>query len=171
MTLSTTSSTAEARSAPVRWRQITLPTDPARVGALVAATGVFTEEEVSVAEQLVQSTVDETEIYRFLFAERDGELLGYTCFEAIALSDLSWDLYWIAVHPEAWGSGLAIDLMARTGNVIKRRGGRFVFAETSSTDPYQRTRAFYLKAGFEEAARFADFYRAGDDKVIYRLTL
>lgn len=155
----------------MRWRQLTLPTDPERVEALVAATGVFTDEEVSVARELVQSTVDASEVYRFLFAERDGELVGYTCFERIPLSDLSWDLYWIAVHPSARGTGLAVDLMVRTSNIIRRRGGRFVFAETSSTDPYQRSRAFYLKAGFTEAARFADFYRDGDDKVIYRLAL
>jgi ribosomal protein S18 acetylase RimI-like enzyme len=155
----------------LRWRQIALATDPDRIRALVRATGVFTDEEVEVAGQLVETTVEGSEKYRFLFAERGGEVVGYTCFDRILLSDLSWDLFWIAVAPEARGSGLALELMARTAAVIGRKQGRFVFAETSSTAPYAPARGFYPKAGFEEAAVFKNFYREGDDKVIYRLVL
>jgi GNAT superfamily N-acetyltransferase len=145
--------------------------DVDRIRALTNATGVFSAEESRVAAELAQTTLDSSETYRWLLAEADGELLGYTCFDRIPLSKVSFDLYWIAVLPEQRGSGLATDLMARTAKLAKSKRGLWIFAETSSRDAYAPARAFYLKTGFEEAARFADFYEPGDDKVVFRLAL
>jgi ribosomal protein S18 acetylase RimI-like enzyme len=155
----------------IRWRRIVVPEDPPRIRALVAAARVFSAEEAEVAADLVAGTVDGTDVYRFVFAERGGEIIGYTCFEKIPLSKLSFDLFWIAVAPEQRGTGLAHRLIAKTAAEVRRKGGRFLFAETSSRDPYAPARAFYRKAGFEEGARFSDFYEDGDDKLIYRLVL
>ena len=44
-------------------------------------------------------------------------------------------------------------------------------AETSSTERYAPTRTFYLRSGFREVANIADFYRAGDGKVVYEKRL
>jgi GNAT superfamily N-acetyltransferase len=145
--------------------------DVARIHALTTVTGVFSAEESRVAAELAQTTLDGTETYRWLLAEADGELLGYTCFDRIPLSKVSFDLYWIAVLPEQRGSGLATDLMTRTAKLAKSKRGLWIFAETSSREAYAPARAFYLKTGFEEAARFSDFYEAGDDKVVFRLAL
>lgn len=153
----------------IRWRQIADKDDPAKVRKLVEATGVFSPEEARVAGQLVETTLSGAETYRFLFAENAGGLVGYTCFDRIPLSAVSFDLYWIAVASEARGTGLAQELMTRTAAVVKRKRGLAIYAETSSREPYAAARAFYLKAGFEEAARFADFYAVGDDKIVFRL--
>jgi ribosomal protein S18 acetylase RimI-like enzyme len=155
----------------VRWRRIIEASDPVRIGALVRATGVFSDEESATAARLAATTLDGSETYRFLLAEEGGTLLGYTCYDRIELSEWSFDLYWIAVAPEARGTGLASELMSRTATFMKGKRGRWVFAETSSREPYAPARVFYLKAGFTEVARFEDFYAAGDDKVIYRLAL
>ncbi len=145
--------------------------DVDRIRALTNATGVFSAEESRVAAELAQTTLDGSETYRWLLAEADGELLGYTCFDRIPLSKVSFDLYWIAVLPAQRGTGLAMDLMARTAKLAKSKRGLWIFAETSSRDAYAPARAFYRKTGFEEAARFADFYEPGDDKVVFRLAL
>lgn len=155
----------------LRWRRIVDAADPAKIQKLVQSTGVFSAEEARVAAQLAATTVSGTETYRFLFAERGGEMLGYTCFDRIPLSKVSFDLYWIAVAPSERGSGLAVELMARTAAFIKAKRGKQVYAETSSREPYAAARAFYLKSGFEEAAHFEDFYEPGDSKIIYRLML
>lgn len=155
----------------IRWRQIATATDPERIQSLVAATGVFSAEEARVAGELASTTLDGTETYRFLFAEAGGELRGFACFDRIPLSDVSFDLYWIAVATDARGSGLALELMRRTAAFAKRKRGLWLFAETSSREPYAPARAFYRKAGFEEAARFEDFYAPGDAKVVFRLKL
>ena len=156
---------------PIVYRDVVWAGDPARIKALVEATGVFSEEEAQTAADLASWTLAGTDFYRFLFAERGGELIGYTCYDQIPLSALSFDLYWIAVAPAARGSGLAADLMKRTVTAIARMGGMWIFAETSSREPYAPARAFYRKAGFEEVARFEDFYALGDAKVMFRRKL
>lgn len=156
----------------MRWRQIAEPADPGKISALVTATGVFSEEEARVAGELATTTLNGSETYRFMFAERPGGALkGFTCFDRIPLSEVSFDLYWIAVGAEEQGTGLARELLRRTAAFAKSKRGLWLFAETSSRDPYARARAFYLSAGFEEAARFDDFYAAGDAKIIFRLKL
>lgn len=155
-----------------RWRQIAEPADPERIRDLVVATGVFSAEEARVAGELATTTLAGTETYRFMFAEEPGgRLHGFTCFDRIPLSAVSFDLYWIAVAPEARGTGLALELMRRTANFARLKRGLWLFAETSSREPYAPARAFYRKAGFEEVARFEDFYAPGDAKVIFRLSL
>lgn len=155
----------------IRWRHIVDAADPARIRALVGATGVFSAEEARTAAELAETTLDGSETYRFLFAERGGELVGYTCFDRIPLSAVSFDLYWIAVLPDTRGTGLASQLMERTAAFIRNKRGLQIFAETSSREPYAPARAFYLKTGFEEAARFDDFYAVGDAKIIFRMKL
>lgn len=155
----------------IRWRHIVDAADPARIRALVASAGVFSPEEIDIAGALAQTTLDKSETYRFLFAERGGDLLGYTCFDRIPLSSVSFDLYWIAVAPKERGSGLARQLLERTASVIRSKRGIQLFAETSSRDIYAAARAFYLKSGFEEAARFEDFYAVGDAKLVFRMKL
>jgi GNAT superfamily N-acetyltransferase len=154
-----------------RFRHVLDLSDVAHIRALTATTGVFSAEESRVAAELAETTLDGTETYRWLLAEADGELVGYTCFDRIPLSKVSFDLYWIAVLPDRRGSGLALELMARTARLARSRRGLWIFAETSSREPYAPARAFYRKAGFAEAARFNDFYAPGDDKVIFRLAL
>jgi GNAT superfamily N-acetyltransferase len=155
----------------IRFRSALVGADPGRIRALVAATGVFSGEEVRIAGELAETTLDGTEPYRWLLAERGGELIGYTCFDRVPLTRVSVDLYWIAVAPAARGSGVAAELMARTASLARSEGAVAIYAETSSRAPYAPARAFYLKSGFAEAARFPDFYERGDDKLVYRLAL
>jgi GNAT superfamily N-acetyltransferase len=155
----------------VSWRDKPEPADIARVRALVTEAGVFTPEEVDVAAELVETTLSGAEPYRFLFADDGEALAGYTCFDRIPLSTVSFDLYWIVVRPGLTRSGLGRELLHRTANLVRIQGGLQIFAETSSRPPYAPARAFYSRCGFTEAARLADFYDHGDDKLIYRLRL
>lgn len=132
---------------------------------------MFSQAEAHVAAELADTTLDGTETYRWLIAEQDGELVGYTCYDRIPLTQVSFDLYWIAVLPELRGTGLASELIARTAKFAKSKRGLWIFAETSSREAYAPARGFYVKAGFEQVARMEDFYDMGDDKLVYRLKL
>lgn len=154
-----------------RFRHVLDASDVPRIRALVEAAGAFTPEERQVAVELAETTLDETQTYRWLLAERDGVLVGYTCFDRIPFTKSGFDLYWIAVLAEAQGTGLARELLDRTVKFIRGKRGTQIFAETSSRDAYARARAFYLRCGFEEVARFTDFFDTGDDKLIFRLML
>ena len=44
---------------------------------------------------------------------------------------------------------------------------RVLIVETSSTDQYVLTRAFYRNHGYDEEARIRQFYGPEDDKVVF----
>jgi ribosomal protein S18 acetylase RimI-like enzyme len=57
--------------------------------------------------------------------------------------------------------------MAAAEDAAKAAAGRMVLVETAGKAEYAATRAFYERIGYHEVARIPDFYRVGDDKVIY----
>jgi len=50
---------------------------------------------------------------------------------------------------------------------VLRLGGRMILIETSSQETYGATVRFYEKAGYELVARIKNFYRVGDDKLVF----
>jgi len=79
----------------------------------------------------------------------------------------TYDLYWIATRADRMGKGYGRRIVAFVEEEVRRRGGRLLVIETSSKDSYGETRAFYEKIGCTLAARLADYYDEGDDKLIY----
>jgi ribosomal protein S18 acetylase RimI-like enzyme len=59
--------------------------------------------------------------------------------------------------------------MRATEAEVQKRGGRLLVVETSGLEEYASTRAFYESVGYEKEAVIRDFYKAGDDLVIYTL--
>lgn len=130
---------------------------------ILRATAVFSEEEIGVALELF----DEAALgYEFIGAFADDRLTGYACFGATPATDRTFDLYWIAVHPDAQRLGAGAALMTEVERQLVERRGRMLVIETSSRDDYAPTRRFYGKRGYQEAARLRDFYRSGDDRVV-----
>jgi ribosomal protein S18 acetylase RimI-like enzyme len=138
---------------------------------LQANQPIFSQRECSVALELVEEGLarpDDEDAYQLVVCEDEGEVLGYVCFGTIPLTEGSFDLYWIVVHPKAQGRGIGRALMQHCEAAIARQGGRLVVVETSSRRDYDKTRRFYATTmGYDCAARFADFYAPGDDKMIF----
>ncbi len=155
---------------PVEWRAEVRPGDVAEVRRLVTESGMFSAAEVAIAVELVEERIAKGRLstYDFVFAEADGELLGYACYGATPGTEITFDLYWIVVDSARRGRGLGQALLARVERDVARRGGEGLYADTSGTDGYAPTRAFYRKAGFETMAELPEFYRVGDAKIIYR---
>jgi GNAT superfamily N-acetyltransferase len=151
------------------FREEVRPADAGAVRRLVEATGFFHPEEIDIAQELVDERLAKGEAsgYLFLFAEEDGELVGYSCYGIIPLTVASWDLYWIAVHPSRQGTGLGRRLLAATEARIRDAGGGAAYAETSGRPQYEPTRAFYTRCGYDTAAVFPDFYGPDDAKHVF----
>lgn len=143
--------------------------DAKEISELARRSSVFSETEIEVAGELADDVLSgkDTSYLFCLLRDNQGRLLGYTCYGEIPLTERRFDLYWIVVDPEAQRSGLAAMLLAATEDNVRRLGGVRLYAETSGTSAYAPARAFYLKNGFSEAGRFVDFYRDGDDKVVF----
>jgi ribosomal protein S18 acetylase RimI-like enzyme len=146
------------------------PSDAGCVRRIVANTDYFREDEVGVAVELVDERLHKGEAsgYDFVFAESNGDVVGYACYGPIPCTISSFDLYWIAVEPGFQNRGVGQLLMQAAEAAIRDSGGRQIFIDTSGRPKYAPTRAFYQRCGYEIAATLADFYAEGDDKVILR---
>ena len=134
---------------------------------LLAATDAFSAAEIAVALELFDSAMVSSADYELLGAfDVSNELLGYACFGATPMTDGTWDLYWLAVHPTAQGQGVGRALLSRVEDMLGVRGARLMLVETSSRESYVHTRRFYERAGYTESARIADFYAPADDRII-----
>jgi ribosomal protein S18 acetylase RimI-like enzyme len=146
--------------------------DRPRINEIVTATGNFNDQEIATAIELVDEALDKGEKsgYIIVVAEISGPpatVEGYACYGPTPLTEGVFDLYWIAVDPEAQGHGIGRQLVEYVESDICSRGGRMLLIETSSRDEYAATIAFYERTNYDLAARIRNFYRVGDDKLIF----
>jgi GNAT superfamily N-acetyltransferase len=137
---------------------------------LIRATGMFTLAEVDVAEELIDIYlgVPEQPDYRVVVIEDDRkDVAGYMTWGPTPMAEDAYDLYWMAVAPSAQGKGLGKVLVKWLESEVRKRHGRLILIETSSQPRYEPTRRFYINLDYREVARVPDYYKAGDDRVIY----
>jgi acetoin utilization deacetylase AcuC-like enzyme/GNAT superfamily N-acetyltransferase len=153
----------------VSFRSEIEPEDPERIRRLVEITGFFSAGEVDLAEALCQErmSVGEASGYEFVFAQIYGRLVGYACYGPVPITVESYDLYWIAVHPDFQGRGAGHLLLREAERRIRTAGGRRVYVDTSQRIQYASTRAFYENCGYRPEAVLDDFYAPGEGKAIY----
>ena len=87
------------------------------------------------------------------------------------MTDGTWNLQLIAIRPDHQRQERGTALLRYVEQTLVVRGARVLLVETSGLPLFERTRAFYCKCGYEEEARIRDFYKAGDDKIVYRKAL
>jgi ribosomal protein S18 acetylase RimI-like enzyme len=146
------------------------PEDGEAVNHIAATAGVFSTEEVDcVAELWNEYVLNGAEIsgYYFIVLEEEGEVLGFACYGPRALTQGTYDLYWIAVDSGKKRKGAGRLLMAQAEKDIAALGGRLVVVETSGKPDYAPTRGFYEGIGYLKEAVLKDFYSKGDDLVMY----
>ncbi len=162
-----------------------LPKHRERVRDIVKATGVFRDEEVEVAIELfdsafgtssgadgasrsISNNAPASSDYFFLGAfTPEEDLAGFACYGPTPGTDRTYDLYWIAVHPAAQGTGSGTILLNEVERRLKGQNARLVVVETSSRSDYKNTRGFYARRGYVESARSCDFYAPGDDRITF----
>lgn len=142
--------------------------DRARVRAIVAATGVFRPEEVTIALEVFDGAVAAPgRDYWAVGAYQDEQLVGFATYGPVPCTVATWDLYWIAVDPAMHGAGIGRQLMAHCEAAITAEGGRLIVVETSSRGDYGPTRAFYDRLGYRVQATIPEYYAPGDALVVY----
>jgi len=139
----------------------------ARLEQLTRGTGLFREEEVATAVELLDESLAGDEDYRFLGAFDGDQLIGYACWGSTPGTVTTSDLYWIVVDRDKQGSGIGTQLLGEVERRLTADGRRLVVVETSSRSDYVPTRAFYEARGYTRAATIPAYYAPGDDLVIY----
>ena len=137
---------------------------------IVRATGVFREEEIGVAVELMDIAANDTvqkDYFLFSYVDETGTIQGYYCAGPTPMTQRTFDLYWIAVHPRVHKKRIGHELLEHCEAQVKTMGGTLLVVETSSQPKYEPTRRFYLRHQYSEAARIKDYYAQDDDLVIY----
>jgi ribosomal protein S18 acetylase RimI-like enzyme len=131
---------------------------------------VFTQEEVATVDELLQAYLYDAEQQDYTFFgayDEQGHIRGYVCFGPTALTEGTFDLYWIAVSKSLHGGGVGRALMEWTEEHLRAAGARLLVVETSGTPEYAPTRRFYERLGYDGHLSVPDFYRSGDDLIVY----
>jgi len=156
----------DERIRPVKMR------DRSRIEEMVVSSDRFNQEEIATALELVDEALERGEKSGYLIVvlevgKEHPPVKGYACYGPTPLTQGAYDLYWIVTDPAVQGKGFGRRLLEYVERDIVRRGGRMLLIETSSQESYGTTIRFYKRNGYERVARIKDFYRIGDDKLVF----
>ena len=136
---------------------------------LLVALELFPVGEIEQLRRDLASFFAENNGREFWLVDDDPQLglsgIAYCAPEK--MTDGTWNLYLIGVHKDRRGKGRGTMLLREVERMAESRGGRVLLVETSGTEGFEKSRAFYGKTGFREEARIHDFYKDGDDKIIF----
>jgi ribosomal protein S18 acetylase RimI-like enzyme len=142
--------------------------DISAVKSVIDATELFPSE---MLDDMLGDSLDGNDGNDFwLTYDLDGPVaLAY--YAAEKMTDGTWNLYLIAVHPDHQSKGIGAEIMRYVEQSLAVRGERVLLVETSGLNEFERTRNFYRNIGYDEEARIRDFYSAGEDKIVFRKAL
>jgi len=82
-------------------------------------------------------------------------------------TDGTYNLLAIAVLPKHQGLGIGQQLVKQVEELLAAKQKRVLIVETSSGENFVSTRKFYQKLGYTKEASIREFWKAGEDKVVY----
>jgi len=144
--------------------------DASQIKDITARAGVFSQEEIDCVPEMFDEYLKygtEGSGYYFIVYREKEQVLGFAIYGYRDLTDGVYDLYWIAVDPNARRNGVGRALLTASEEAVRALGGRIIIAETSGTPEYESTRKFYVRTGYANEATIKDFYSVGDDLKIF----
>lgn len=148
------------------------PDDVATILDLAVLSGLFpgdaTDELAAVLKSCLSGENGPDHVW---LTDDESGLVGVAYYAPERMTEGTWNLYMLAVHPDFQRRGRGAALVRYIERSLSSRGARLLLIETSGLASFERTRAFYHTLGYLEEARIREFYKAGDDKVVFRKAL
>jgi GNAT superfamily N-acetyltransferase len=107
----------------------------------------------------------------FWLTDDDGGPVGIAYCAPERMTEGTWNLLLITVHPDRQGQGRGTAFLSHVEHALAQRGERVLLVETSGLPGFERTRTFYRNNGYTEEARIRDYYQAGEDKIVFHKAL
>jgi ribosomal protein S18 acetylase RimI-like enzyme len=102
----------------------------------------------------------------FTYIDKDKPVaIGYCVPEK--LTDGTYNMLAIGVAKEFQRQGIASDMMNYIENILKKADGRILIVETSSDDAQEGARNLYKKIGYTQVATIKDFWKDGENKIVF----
>lgn len=140
--------------------------------ALAEASGLFEPNQTQeLSQMLAQHFDDDGNSPDLWITDDDNGPVGVAYVAPERMTEGTWNLYLIAVHPDNQRQGRGKMLLEYVEQMLADRGERVLLVETSGTEDFEYVRAFYRKSGYTEEARIRDFYTAGVDKIVHLKSL
>jgi ribosomal protein S18 acetylase RimI-like enzyme len=150
----------------------TTPEDVDAILALAVSSGLFpadaTEEVAGVLATALRGELGPDHVW---LTDDDGGPVGVAYYAPERMTEGTWNLYMLAVHPDRQRQGRGAALVRHVEQSLAARVARLLLIETSGVASFERTRALYRAIGYDEEARIRDFYKPGEDKVVFRKSL
>lgn len=148
----------------------TTPNDLTAVLALASAAMSFAPEELEELKTILADYFSGKTAHHFwLTDDGDDGLVAAAYCAPERMTNGTWNLLFIAVHPDYQGQGRGTALIADIEQRLATHNAHLLLVETLAS--FEHTRDFYRKCDFKEEARIRDFYELGADKIVYRKIL
>ncbi len=133
-------------------------------------TEVFTVQDVECVDELLDTYLHERDSHEYTFiaaTDEQNRAIGFVCYGPTPLTDRTFDVYWLAVSRVARRQGTARALFLQMEENLRDAGARLLVLETSGTPEYAPARRLYDSLGYTGYLAAPDFYRQGDDLMVY----
>lgn len=119
-------------------------------------------------EEMIAEYLNNPETQELWFSYADGQTplaVGYCVPEK--LTEGTFNLLAIGVSQQAQRRGIARQMMAYIEQLLKQKGARVLIVETSSDEAQSAARALYRNLGYSHEATIRDFWKEGEDKIVF----
>lgn len=125
----------------------------------------------SLLDEMLSDYFNTDDSNEYWFTYDNGKPIAIAYCAPEKMTDGTWNLYLIAVHPEHQKAGYGSCMVQHIEETLADRGERILLVETSALEDFEGTREFYRKCGYEQEAQIREFYQVGEDKIIFRKSL
>lgn len=137
---------------------------------LTSAKEIIDETEMFPSELLDDMVIpffSEEDSQEMWFVAHTDRPIGVAYCIPEKMTDGTWNLLLIAIHPELQGKGVGKQFMGYIEQQIRDIKGRILLVETSGLPEYSLTRKFYPLCNYTKVACIPDYYEKGDDKITF----
>lgn len=132
---------------------------------VVDSSGLFPSDYL---EEMIYDYFNNTETQDIWFtciAQDKPVAIGYCAPEKF--TDGTYNLLAIGVSQDLQRRGIASQMMSYIEQLLKQKDGRILIVETSSDDAQIGARNFYKKTGYLQISIIKDFWKDGEDKIVF----
>ena len=136
--------------------------------AVIDANDLFPSD---MLDEMISDYLHNEDSNDYWFTYDDGQPVAIAYCAPEKMTQGTWNLYLIAIHPDRQRSGLGASMLHHIEQKLAKLGERMLLVETSGLQSFEGTREFYRKCGYSQEARIREFYQAGEDKIVFRKLL